>query len=64
MVQQMANAPSSAAGHGFCGRSAVARVVDKKVLPGPEDDRERHQAQLIDEVMSDQRLRELWLGVM
>ena len=58
-----ANAPSSAAGHGFCGRSAVARVA-KKVLPGPEDDRERHQVQLIGEVMLDQRRRELWLGVM
>ena len=57
MVQQMANAPSSAAGHGFCGRSAGARV-DKKVLPGAEDDRERHQVQLIDEVMLDQRLRD------
>src|SRR5437764_1312755 len=39
----MANAPSSAAGHGFCGPSPGARF-DKKVLPGPEDDRERHQA--------------------
>src|SRR5260221_14232261 len=40
----------------------VARVAEK-ALPGPEDDGEHHQAQLIDEVMLDQRLYELGAAV-